>query len=449
MQTRRIILVLLIVCLILPIAGATDIVINPVPSPNGAVLLIVDGFGSYYFYPEFTPYDLDGNELMKAEANNLTLIADGGTRVLDVIAPQPRTSLGHSILATGYSRADPLLVGLNDATIFDAAHRHDYLCIAVMQKGDFETLRAEQDIILFDASNSIKTPAADLEVNAQVPADVIELMQEWKNVLPGYLDDKEGVERYTAYNRWSIDASDAIARHMCSHHPSQKFLLTVNVGAVDLAGHYRGPEQYVKLIEELDEDICNLYRTCLENNLALVITADHGMTFAMIEKGRYVGGHASDKYAGIVESQRIPLIISGPNVQIGIINETHGQEDVAPTLLSILDVTEVLPHSDGDTIPVKKYANLRVIADSPTEITLQRDNVTLHSITAKDVTFIGLMPGNYTILSGKCADSIDLRSDKVIEIKASPHDRMALAVVMISIIAAGGGWTIRRIMKEN
>jgi len=183
--------------------------------------------------------------------------------------------------------------------------------------------------------------------------------------------------------------------------------------------------------------------------LALVITADHGMTFRKTESDRYVGGHASDAYADAVESQRIPLIISGPNIRIDVINGTYGQEDIAPTMLSILDVVEVLSHSDGDVIPVKRHANLRVIAGSPAEITLQRDDVTLHSITAKDVTFIGLIPGNYTILSGKYVDSIDLRSDKVIEIKASPHDRMVLAVVMMSMIAVGGGLMIRRIMKEN
>ncbi len=442
-------MIALIVCLILPIAGATDVIINPVTSPNGAVLLIVDGLGSSYFYPEFVPHDLDGNELMKAEANDIMLIADGGARILDVRAPQPRTTLGHSVLATGYSRADPLLVEFNDATIFDAAHKHDYLCIAVMQKGDFETLRAKQDAILFDSSNSIKTPAADLESNAQVPVDVIELMQEWQNDVSSYLDGREGVERYAAYNRWGIDASDAIARYMRDHHPDQKFLLTVNVGAVDLAGHYMGPERYIELIEELDEDVYKLYLTCLENNLALIITADHGMTFAMTEKGRYVGGHASEKYAGVVESRRIPLIASGPNVRIDVIDGTYGQEDVAPTLLSILDVPETLQHSDGNIIPVKKYANLRIIAESPLKITLQRNDATLYSITGEDVTFIGLAPGNYTVSTGGRTMSVNLRSDQVIEIETSSYDKTALAAVMISTIMIGGGLTIRRITRED
>jgi len=447
-QARQVVLISLITCLILPIASATDVVINPVTSPNGAVLLIVDGLGSSYFYPEFLPHDLDGNEMIGAEADSIMLIADGGARVLDITAPQPKTTLGHSVIVTGYSRADPLLVELDDATIFDSVSGHDYLCIAVMQKGDFKAIRAKQDAILFDGSNSIKTPAADLEINSHVPADVIELMQEWQNDLSDYLDGKEGVERYAAYNRWGIDASDAIARHMCDRHAGQKFLLTVNVGAVDLAGHYMGPERYIELIEELDEDVRDLYLTCIENNLALIVTADHGMTFAMTESGRYVGGHASDKYADFAESRRIPLIASGPNVRTGIIDGTYGQEDVAPTILSILDISETLQYSDGSVIPVKKYANLRVIAGAPLKMTLQKDGATLFSITDEDVTFIGLTPGDYTVSTGKWTRSVSLRSDQVIEIEAPSYDRTILAAVMISMIMVGGGLTLRRIVTE-
>ena len=34
-----------------------------------------------------------------------------------------------------------------------------------MQKGDFEEMRAKQDAILFDASNSIRNPFMDVEAN--------------------------------------------------------------------------------------------------------------------------------------------------------------------------------------------------------------------------------------------------------------------------------------------
>ena len=76
-----------------------------------AVLLIIDGMGSSYIYPEFTPYALDGSALNRANVSNIMLIADGGTRVLDIRAPQTSTAPGHSVLVTGYSRADTELVG--------------------------------------------------------------------------------------------------------------------------------------------------------------------------------------------------------------------------------------------------------------------------------------------------------------------------------------------------
>ncbi|MBU2617886.1 MAG: alkaline phosphatase family protein, partial [Euryarchaeota archaeon] len=139
MRHATLIITLTLIILLLPIASATDVVVNPVHSPNGTVLLIIDGMGSSYIYPEFVPYDLDGNELGKANLSNITLIADGGTRVLDVRAPQPSTIPGHSVLVTGYSKANKDTVG-EMTTIFDIAREHDYICMAVMHKGDFDEM---------------------------------------------------------------------------------------------------------------------------------------------------------------------------------------------------------------------------------------------------------------------------------------------------------------------
>ncbi|MCD5410022.1 MAG: hypothetical protein LRZ87_04610 [Methanocellales archaeon] len=43
-----------------------------------------------------------------------------------------------------------------------------------MQKGDFEEMRAKQDAILFDASNSIRNPFMDVEANPHVPVGLLE-----------------------------------------------------------------------------------------------------------------------------------------------------------------------------------------------------------------------------------------------------------------------------------
>lgn len=447
MQTIKVILFLLTICTLLSVASATIVDVDSPAVTRGAVLLIVDGMGSSYIYPEFTPYALDGSALNRANVSNIMLIADGGARVLDIRAPQTSTAPGHSVLVTGYSRADTELVGRGWATIFDVLRVHDYLCLAVMQKGDFKEMRAKQDAILFDASASIRNPSIDMEARPHVPAGLHELMQTWQKRLPNYLDGKEGVERYAAYNGWAIDASNAIIRYMAENHPTQKFLLTVNVGAVDLAGHYLGSERYVKVIEELDRDLYELYQTCIEKDIVLIITADHGMAFP--RQGAR-GGHASDKYADTLEAQRIPLIISGPNVRVGVV-ESGKQSDIAPTLLSILDVMDTLPYSDGGVILIKEYANLRVVTGSPMDIVLQKDGVVISSVTSDDVTFVGLAFGNYTIFAGPHIERIDIQHDTILEIDVravGSHDRLFIAVAMISIIVGGGLVAIWKIMKD-
>ena len=418
--------------LLLSIASAIEVVVNPVHSSNGAILLVIDGMGASYIYPEVAPYDLDGNELGKANLSNIMLIAESGTRILDVRAPQTSTTPGHSILVTGYSNANKDTVG-EMMTIFDIVRKHDYICIAVMHKGDFEEMRAEQDAILFDSSNSIREPSITLEHTLSCPTDVLELMQEWQHNL--LLEEKDGVERYIAYNGWAIDASDAIARFMCENHPDQKFLLTVNVGAVDSAGHYLGPEQYLGVIEGLDRDIYGLYQTCLENDLLFIITADHGMAFDRTERGREVGGHASEKYAKTLEAQRIPLIINGPNIRKGMMGGTYGQEDIAPTLLSGLDVMEVLRYSDGNIIPVKEYANLQVVMGSPADVIVQKGDIIVASASGDDIIFVGLLPGNYTVLVSSYEERVNLASDQIVEIQIPRADhRVVIATTMILVV---------------
>ncbi|MFC1786568.1 alkaline phosphatase family protein [Halobacteriota archaeon] len=450
MRLRNIIPIItltLIVCsLFLSVASAADLVVNPVHSPKGAVLLIIDGMGSSYIYPEFVPYDLDGNEVGKANLSNIMLITESGTRVLDVRAPNPSTTPGHSIITTGYSDANKDTVG-EMITIFDVVRKHDYICMAVMQKGDFENMRAEQDAILFDESHSINEPSITLDHSISCPTDVLELMRGYQDNL--FLEEKEGVDRYIAYNEWAVGASDAIASFMCENHPEQKFLLTVNVGAVDSAGHYLGSEQYLYVIEELDKDIYSLYQTCLENDLIFIITADHGMAFDLTERGREVGGHASEKYAKTLEAQRVPLIINGPNIRKYVINGTYGQEDIAPTLLSGLDVMNLLPYSEGNIIPVKKYANLRVVTDQPADVIVKKGDLTVAFAFGDDITFFGLFPGNYTIRVSSYEENLNLDSDKIVEIQNSGTDyRVIIATAMISVVMLGGLLIIRRIMRE-
>jgi len=79
---------------------------------------------------------------------------------------------------------------------------------------------------------------------------------------------------------------------MATNRPGQKYLVTVNAGAVDASGHHRNNYGYIDCIECLDAELSPLYELCKKNNLAFVLTADHGMAFS---KDGSKGGHQSEK----------------------------------------------------------------------------------------------------------------------------------------------------------
>ena len=95
-------LFLLLLVLTTPDAGqAVDIELASLREPSGAVLLVVDGLGASYVYPEHRAYALDGSPLEGAVLFNLT---GSGARAIDVRVPFPETTRSHSVLITGQGR---------------------------------------------------------------------------------------------------------------------------------------------------------------------------------------------------------------------------------------------------------------------------------------------------------------------------------------------------------
>jgi len=443
---KKTIILLLLILTAHTAFAASEITLNEVKQPKGAILFIVDGFGSSYYYPELKPYALDGNELGKASAPNLTF----GARVIDTKTPTPVTGIAHSVIVTGYSDANEELVGYPDATIFDVTRQHGFVNLAVMEKGDFLNMRGEQDIILFAENNSIDEPLMSIQARAS-PSGIYELMYEWKMKLPEYLDNKSGVEKYSAYNKWGIDSANAVANAMIKKHPSQKFLLTVNIGAIDSGGHNLGDDDYVKLIKDLDSDFYPLYRTASENDIALFFTADHGMSFAAKNARR--GGHASDKYASRAESLRIPLVILSPNTRQGTLSGEYRQEDIAPTLLSVLDLPNNLQYDDGKAINIKNYASIFVKTDSRYTVSLWNDGNKISENSGSELIFAGFpLNASYTLKaegSGRSYEErVSLDSDKHFNFKAAESalgSRAAIAIILILIVNIAGIMLIRRI----
>lgn len=428
-----------------PASGVSEIRLNNIQRPDSAILFIVDGLSPSYFYPELTPRGLDESELSKAAAPNLTF----GTRFPDIRTPIPSTGPAHAVIVTGYSKADEEIAGYPDATIYDITRQHGFVNLAVMEKGDFQNLRDEQDIILFAQNNSIDEPLISIQAN-KAPSGIYELMYDWKMKQPEYLNKKKDREKYSAYNRWAIDAANAVAVYMKKNHPSKRFLLTVNIGAIDSGGHNLGEDDYYRLIEDLDRDIFPLYITAKENNIALFFTADHGMSFAAKNARR--GGHSSDKYSVRQESLRIPLSIISQNSVAGTITGEYHQEDIAPTLLSVLDMPASLAYADGKNLNVKNYATIFVQADKAYTVSLWKDGQKVSENSGSDLVFAGMpLNMNYTIKASGAdkthEERLFLDSDRLLKFNSREglDYRGIIAIILILAVIISGLFIIKRI----
>lgn len=395
-----------------PALASTLVEVNPVNTPDGVVILIIDGLSAPYIYPELTPYAIDGTALDKAVVHNISQIAQNSARVVDIRAPRTYTEAGHSVIVTGYSGADSEVVGHPGATIYDMAHDNGYLALAVLENGDFYEMRAEQDIVAYDETNSINNPTIKIftfkHIDVDVPQDVvkaIELRAEGAYDYVNRFPESSG-ERYDAYNRWALDTASDIIRTMSKSAPGQKYILTINVGAIDTSGHYRKNSGYIENIEGLDAIIMPFYELCLENDLVFILTADHGMAFAADDMR---GGHQSEKYAVTSEAQMIPFIVHAPDVDAKVIEGEFGQEDIAPTILSLLNIPNGLQFADGSDIGLKDYVNIKVDVPVLSNVELVRDGVTIASASDDDeYLFVGLEPKvHYTVRAGGASGAQD------------------------------------------
>ncbi|MGB8216619.1 MAG: sulfatase-like hydrolase/transferase [Candidatus Methanoperedens sp.] len=443
---KKVLIILLLLLTSNTASAVSEITLNDVKKPQSAILFIVDGFGSSYYYPELLPLALDGGEIPKAITQNLSF----GARIINIKTPTPVTGIAHSVIFTGDSKANEEIVGYPDATIYDITRQHGFVNLAVMETGDFSNMRAEQDIILFAENNSLDKPLISIQTK-NAPSGVYELMYDWKMKMPSYLNNLSGTERYSAYNKWSIDAANAVAGAMIKNHPDQKFLLTVNVGEIDSGGHNLGADDYIPLIEDFDRDFYPLYRTASENNIALFLTADHGMSFATNNARR--GGHSSGKYTSKIESLRIPLVILSPNAVSGVVSGEYGQEDIAPTLLSVLDLPDNLQYADGKTINVKNYASIFVKADSKYTVSLWDNGRQLSENSDSELIFAGLpLNSSYTLKAKGSGSTFEeqfsLDSDKQFNFKnanSGLNTRSIVAIILILVVIIGGVFVIRRI----
>jgi len=251
--------------------------------------------------------------------------------------------------------------------------------------------------------------------------DIEKIFKEHAILAPTYVQQyKEGkIERYNAYNLWGIDTALKVIKLM-EQYPDQKYILTINIGAIDTAGLYRRNEGYVECIEELDIMVQPLIERTEDNDLAFILTSDHGMAFQS-KDGR--GGSKSEKYATSPEVFQIPFIATSSNIERAFIEETLGQEDIASTILSILDLPNELRFSTGDQFATKKYANFKILLPETGSVRISSEQAILESEGDSEYIIYGLeKEKEYIItaeLSGNTAQSYERTvfadSDRVIQ----------------------------------
>ncbi|MDV0444697.1 2,3-bisphosphoglycerate-independent phosphoglycerate mutase [Methanimicrococcus sp. At1] len=395
--------------------------------PNGAVFVIVDGLGSYYLFPELNGETLDGDSTAKAFVPTLTDIWKNGFRVSEMKVPVPVTEMGHSVLVTGNPSADSELVGYSESTVMDILRQEGFLCIGVMQRGDFESMRGKFDVIIYDKTNSVNNMDFTVQVNSfngsdqRIVNDLASVFESQRKIASSYTDTKDTGEKYAGYNRWGLDtAYEALS--VMEKYPNQKFILVINVGAIDSTGHYRGYYAYLDAVEKLDADLKKLFDKCRRSNLFFLFTADHGMSFETQDKKG--GGHSSAKYAKTQETLHIPFIIYGNTVQKGIVYDSPAaQEDVAPTLMSLFNIPESPRFSKGNVLPAKTKPALYVQAPGPVQIQLYRstggtEEIVFNSLGFSrntgfsDYSVAGVDAGNY-ILRWESTDSHSYQQEEL------------------------------------
>jgi hypothetical protein len=422
--------------------------------PQNAVLFIADGLGSHYIYPELTAETHDGEKLQNTPCSNITA---GGLRVLHVKAPVPKTGPGHSVIITGNPKATTETIP-KTTTLFDVLRNsEEFLILGVMERGSSSNMREKQDAILYAESNSIRSPIFKIQ-HKNAPSEIVKVMEQQCSMMPAYMDNTTGAAKYRMYNRFAIETAEKMVKTMLQEYPSKRFLLIVNVGGMESAGHYAGFSTYSEVIKGLDVDLYSFKKRCRDNNIAFLFTSDHGISFRTVDSR---GGNAGSDYAGKTESLYIPLVINAENVETGVLKGEHGQEDIAPTLLSILDIAPTFD-ADGKALPIKNYANIYATTDAD-YVQLYQGNSLVDNQTGKKIVF-KYLEGTYRLRFVKGNTTIEqntsLEGDIMLNVKvpdttkttpstvkrASNHTaRYVTGMILILFVNIIGIMLIRRI----
>ncbi|AFD00225.1 putative arylsulfatase A and related enzyme [Methanocella conradii HZ254] len=310
---------------------------------QGAVLVIIDGMGSSYLNSHVATY-ASGAAIEPISLKSF----DRAMAQYQLKVPVPATEYGHAVIVTGYSKASQETLTYYHATIFDALEDDGYLALGILENGDSKEMLGELDAAVHNKNESIYKPDIEfLSREQNVPADIAYMMESHAR-LGESKAGKDPYKHYIEYNEWAVGFATDVVRYMGERHPGQNYVLIVNAGGLDSAGHSFGYDGYRAVLTGLDDAMGGLVDACEETGTILMVTGDHGMSFP--DQGKK-GSHSAPDVASRNESVLVPLLIY-PNTTM-ISGGVYGQECLAPTLLSLLDEPNTLSVCDGEPIPIK------------------------------------------------------------------------------------------------
>jgi hypothetical protein len=397
LSMKKVLLALLLATLLLPACSQAE---------KSAVLVIVDGMGSSYLYPEHSPACADGSPLPGIRPS----FVGNATARYDLWVPTPETECANAVIVTGYSGAVQDAFSYYSATIYDVLRAEGYLTMAIMETGDNADMRKKPDIVVHEQKNSIYSPDVAMVINSgTVPADVRDLL-----MADPPLQLKSGIDlasAYRQYDNWPLYKATDLVWHMTDAHPGQKYLLVVSVGGTDMAAHESGFKSYSQAILDIDAGLAALADACKASGDVLLVTADHGMSFASLTSR---GSHASGEAAQRNESRLAPLLVFSD--VSGIKSGTFGQECLAPTLLALMECPDTLSIEDGELIAVSDSPSLYLVSDVLTVVRVD-GMMRSETITVNGTCRVGpLSPGQYTISSPSGTQTVALDRDVTLKI---------------------------------
>ena len=123
-----------------------------------------------------------------------------------------------------------------------------------------------------------------------------------------------------------------LTKNLISEIKSQKYKLIVcNFANTDMVGHTGNLKAAIKAVEAVDDCLGKIYQSCLDSEVEILVTADHGNAEQMLDP-------VTQKKHTAHTTNPVPLIYIGKRKNSLLEPHIGTLADLAPTLLELMDI---------------------------------------------------------------------------------------------------------------